>query len=421
MKWKAYPVYLYMEGAVALIMSMIFTASGVYQVTIAHLTPLQLVLVGTMLEASVFLFEVPTGVVADVYSRRLSILIGVALIGAGFILEGTFPIFWVILLAQVVWGVGYTFTSGATQAWITDEIGEEAAGQAFLRSNQIGQVSALAGIGAGILIGNQRVNLPIQIGGLALIVLAGSLAWVMPETGFAPAPRQGRTPWQNMLHTFRQGLGMVKRRPALLTILTIGLVYGLYSEGFDRLWTKHILDNFLLPLKSPIQPVVWIGLVRAAGMLLSVGAVEAARRKIRTDSPSEVSRGLYFLSLILVASLFSFALAGSLTIALIAYVLVDVSREVISPLYTAWVNQRLDSSVRATVLSMSGQIDAIGQVIGGPVIGSIGSLVSVRAALAASGLILSPILLLYPAAIRHPEALAVQENGLNSETMNQEN
>ncbi len=103
---------------------MVFTASAVYQVTVAELTPLQLVLVGTALELTVFVFEIPTGVVADVFSRKLSIVVGFLLIGTGFSLEGSFPIFAIILLGQLVWGIGYTFTSGATQAWISDEIGE---------------------------------------------------------------------------------------------------------------------------------------------------------------------------------------------------------------------------------------------------------------------------------------------------------
>jgi DHA3 family tetracycline resistance protein-like MFS transporter len=77
-----------------------------------------------------------------------------------------------------------------------------------------------------------------------------------------------------------------------------------------------------------------------------------------------------------------------------------MARNVIGPLYTAWVNQRLDSSVRATVISMSSQVDAIGQVAGGPVVGLIGSWLSVQAALVASALTLSPVLLLYPRALR---------------------
>ena len=106
---------------------MIFTMSALYQVQRAQLSVIQLVLVGTVLELSIFLFEIPTGMVADAVSRRLSVILGVFLIGAGFLLEGALPIFATILLAQVLWGLGYTFTSGATQAWITDEIGEAAA------------------------------------------------------------------------------------------------------------------------------------------------------------------------------------------------------------------------------------------------------------------------------------------------------
>lgn len=399
-RWNAYPVYLTMQGALALFTSAIFTASSIYQVTVAGLTPLQLVLVGTTLELSVFLFEIPTGLVADVYSRRLSIIIGMFLIGLGFLVEGTFPIFWTILLAQVLWGVGWTFTSGATEAWITDEIGEAAAGRTFLRGNQIDQIASLAGIGLGILLGSLRISLPIQIGGVLIAVLGIFLILFMPETGFKPAPREDRNSWQNLAHTFREGIAAVRGRPALLTILSIGLIYGLYSEGYDRLWTKQLLDQFTFPLGNQFQPVVWIGLIRAVGMVLSVGAAELVQRKVKTEQHKAVARASWAISAVLVISLLGFALAKTLLVAVIAIWLISMSRNVIGPLYTAWVNQRLDSRVRATVLSMSSQVDAIGQVAGGPVVGLIGSWFSVQAALVASALTLSPVLLLYPRAIR---------------------
>jgi DHA3 family tetracycline resistance protein-like MFS transporter len=411
-KLGAYKTFLFLEGSTGLLLPMIFTASAVYQITVAGLSPLQLVLVGTTLEASVFLFEVPTGVVADVYSRRLSIIIGMFLIGLGFIVEGSFPLFWTILLAQVLWGVGYTFTSGATQAWISDEIGEAAAGRAFLRANQLSNIAALAGIGAGMALGNLRVNIPILLGGVGLMLLGVALILIMPETGFAPASRQERTTWQSMVHTFRQGLGMVQRRPALKTILVIGLIYGLYSEGVDRLWTKHLLDNFTLPLAEALEPVVWIGVVRAVAMLLSVGSTEIVRRRINTDSPTSAARILLALTAFLVLSLVGFALAPTLVIALGAYWLVSAMRSAINPTYTAWVNQRLDPRVRATVLSMSGQVDAIGQVVGGPAVGSIGNLFSVRAALLASSLILTPSLALYGRILRRaPETTSPSTKG----------
>ncbi len=402
----AYSVYLVMEGALALFFSVIFTASSVYQVTMAGLSPLQLVLVGTVLELSVFLFEIPTGVVADVFSRRMSIIIGMFLIGLGFVVEGSFPVFWWILLAQVLWGVGYTFTSGATQAWITDEIGEAAAARAFLRSNQFGQFGGLVGIGAGILLGRIQINLPILIGGLLVMGVGIFLILFMPETGFCPAPREERNSWQQMAHTFREGLSLVRGRPALMNILGIGLIYGLYSEGLDRLWTKHLLENFAPPFGGNLQPVVWIGMLRAVGMLLSIGAAELAQRKVRLDDRVGVARALLVISATLLACLLSFALSPWLVVVVVAYWLVDAARDVIGPIYEAWVNQGLDSQVRATVLSMSSQVDAIGQIAGGPAIGLIGNLVSVRAALTASGLIFSPVLVLTQRVIRKGEQVS---------------
>jgi DHA3 family tetracycline resistance protein-like MFS transporter len=396
----AYRIYLILAVIASFLFSMIFTASSLYQVTVARLTPLQLVLVGTMLELSVFLFEIPTGVVADVFSRRLSIIIGYFLIGLGFILEGSVPLFWSIMIAQVLWGVGYTFTSGATQAWISDEIGEAAANRAFLRSEQLGQAAALLGIAAGMVIGSLRINLPIQLGGFALILLALFLVLRMPETGFKPAPQADRNTWQKMGHTFVEGLKTMKRRPALITILTIGLFFGLYSEGFDRLWTKHILETFAFPTIGNFQPVVWIGLMRGVGMLLSIGAAEVAIRRVDTHNHSAVARALFGITTALIGSLLTFAMAGRLALVLVAYWVIYVTRSVINPLYTAWVNQRLDSSVRATVISMSSQVDAIGQVAGGPVVGLVGNTVSVTAAITLSGLLLTPVLPLFARTIK---------------------
>src|SRR5574339_927772 len=155
LKLNARTVYLFIEFGASMLFAMMFTVTSLYEATVAGLTPVQLILVGTTLEISAFLFEVPTGIVADVYSRRLSIIIGYLLMGIGFLVEASFPAFIPILLAQVIWGLGYTFTSGATQAWITDEVGEEAANKLFLRATRVGLFASLLGMGAATLVGAQ--------------------------------------------------------------------------------------------------------------------------------------------------------------------------------------------------------------------------------------------------------------------------
>jgi len=392
LKLNARFVYLFIEFSASAFFSMMFVTASLYEATVAGLTPVQLILVGTALEISAFVFEVPTGIVADVYSRRLSIVIGYVLMGLGFLVEGLFPAFLPILLAQVVWGLGYTFTSGATQAWISDEIGEDDANKLFLRGTQVGLFASLLGMGAAMLIGANNVALPIQAGAVGVILIGITLMLIMPETGFHPTPREDRNTWQHMWHTFRQGAVAVRSKPRLMNIVFIGLFYGLYSEGFDRLWVKHLLDHFELPVLFGSNQVAFFALLRVAGTVLTILAVRFAEKRVDSTSPLAIGRAVLAVTGAISIALLGFALSPWLVLSLGLYLVVSVLRNVQIPLQTAWVNQKLDSQVRATVHSMFGQVDAIGQVMGGPVVALIASVGSAAASLVTSSLLLTPAL-----------------------------
>lgn len=390
---NATPVYLIFSGASALFFTIVFTLNMVYQAEMVGLSPLQLVLVGTTLELACFLFEIPTGVVADVYSRRLSVIIGTALIGIGFLIEGSTPTFEAVLLAQVAWGIGATFISGAGDAWIADEIGEERAGPAFMRGAQIGQLLTLPGIAIAVLLGKVGLNVPVLAGGGLFLGLAIFLALYMPETGFKPAPREDRTSWGRMSATLRDGVGLVRVRPLLVAILLVSLAYGVYSEGFDRLYTPHLL-SFDRPDVLGLDTPGWFGLIGAVEALLALGATEIARRRLRLEDGRAVSRALGWLYGGVALFTLLFGLAGGFPLALAAYWATRVLRGVSGPIYTAWLNQHTESSVRATVFSMAAQTNAFGQIAGGPAVGAIATAGSLRLALALAGLLLTPVLVL---------------------------
>lgn len=401
----AYPVYLIFSGAWALFFSIIVTVNLVYQVETVGLSPLQLVLVGTTLEATAFLFEVPTGVIADVYSRRLSVIIGVVLTGLGFMLEGLVPTFAAVLGAQVVWGIGYTFISGANEAWIVDEVGEANAGPVLLRGSQAAQVGGLIGAPISVALASVALNVPVVTGGALYIVLALVLALRMPETAFRPAPRGERNSWQNMGHTFMEGVRLVRGRPLLLTIIVVAAVLGAASEGFDRLSTAHLIDDIGLPAFGRFEPVVWFGAFSVVGSLLGIAGVGFVRRRLDTRNNRTVTRALFVFTATRLVATVVFALTGSFAIAVVAYVVGGFFRRLAYPVYSAWLNQQIDSRLRATVLSMNGQSDAFGQVAGGPAIGALGN-VSLRAAIAVSGLLLAPALALFARAGRQGPAVA---------------
>lgn len=392
LKLNARFVYLFIEFTASAFFSMLFVVTSLYEATVAGLTPVQLILVGTALEVSAFVFEVPTGIVADVYSRRLSIIIGYVLMGLGFLVEGFFPAFLPILLAQIIWGLGYTFTSGATQAWISDEVGEESANKLFLRGTQVGLFASLIGMGAAMLIGANNVALPIQVGALGVVLIGITLMIIMPETGFHPTPREDRNTWQHMWHTFKQGAQAVRSRPRLIHIVFIGLFYGLYSEGFDRLWVKHLLDTFELPVLFGNNQVAFFAVLRVAGAVLTILAVRFVEKRVDSTSPLAIGRVVSLVTAGITVALIGFALSPFLALSLGLYLVISVLRNVQIPLQTGWVNQKLDPQVRATVHSMFGQVDAIGQVMGGPIVAGIAAVGSAIAALVTSGLLLTPAL-----------------------------
>jgi len=392
LKLNARFVYLFIEFSASAFFSMMFVTMSLYEATVAGLTPVQLILVGTALEISAFVFEVPTGIVADVYSRKLSIILGYVLMGLGFLVEGFFPSFLPILLAQVIWGLGYTFTSGATQAWVTDEIGEDDANKLFLRGTQVGLFASLLGMGGAMLIGANNVALPIQVGALGVMLIGITLMIIMPETGFHPTAREDRNTWQHMWHTFKQGANAVRSRPRLMNIVFIGLFYGLYSEGFDRLWVKHLLDNFDVPIFFGNNQVAFFAVLRVAATILTILAVRLVEKRVDSTRSLAIGRAVLFVTGTISIALIGFALSPLLLLSLSLYLVISVLRNVQIPLQTAWINQKLDSQVRATVHSMFGQVDAIGQVLGGPLVAAIASVGSAVAALVTSGLLLTPAL-----------------------------
>lgn len=404
------PTGLYLGTALVngLMFTLALTTYGLYVVDAAHLSPLQLVLAGTGLEAAAFLSEVPTGVVADVYSRRLSIVIGLIVSGVGFALMGAVPNFEFVLLGQIVWGVGYTFGSGAREAWLADEIGEGPAARVYVRAAQISRVGRLIGIPVGTGLALISLQAPFLVAGVLFVVYAAGLALTMGERGYTPPGRRpGEGQWHALASTVRFTAANVRGRPVLLTILVIAVLGGMSSEALDRLWPLHLVGRFSFPPFFGLGAVGWFGLIQAGSLLGGIAAVWIAARLTALDDPRSLARSLFVLATLLIASALGFALAGGFGLALAALWVTGWVRAAQEPLFLAWVNRGLDSRSRATVLSVFSQADALGQVAGGPALGVVATVHSVRAALIAVGLVLVPSLPLYGwASRREPAASA---------------
>lgn len=394
-------VYLWTEAASGFLFTLMGTVFSVYLIVDGGLGPFRLLILGTVLEGAAFLAEVPTGVVADSVSRRLSILIGFALTGIGYVITGAFTPFAYLVLGQALWGIGYAFTSGAHEAWITDEVGEEAAATLYIRGAQRWQLGAVAGIPAAVGLGVVGLGVPLVVSGAGFLALTGFLARWMPEEHFHRAPDGERT---RMGTTFREGVRAVRSSRFLLLVFGVALLHGAATEGFDRLWTLHLLEGTSFPETGRFGLVVWFGAIEAVGLLLALAAAELLKRRADLADRAEATKVLAAIEVLLIVAVAVFGLANVFWLALGAFWVVSLLREVREPVFTAWLNRGLEPGTRATVNSMAGQMDAIGQIAGGPAIGWSTVALGVPAAIVIAGVLRAPSLSLFARAIRRPLA-----------------
>ena len=181
----------------------------------------------------------------------------------------------------------------------------------YFRGTQATQAGALIGIGLSVVLASMSIPLPLVVGGALYLVLALGLALVMPEQGFHGAPQEDHGSWQVLFRTARQGLQLVRRSSVLQSILVISIFLGAWSEGFDRLWTKHLLDHFTLPPLGSFKPLLWFGIIEAVSMILTLGISELTRRRVDTQSRRSIVQTLFVFNVLLMGSVIMFALAST--------------------------------------------------------------------------------------------------------------
>jgi DHA3 family tetracycline resistance protein-like MFS transporter len=309
----------------------------------------------------------------------------------------------ILLAGSVLWGVGSALMSGAYEAWITDEHGVDGITGVFLRGAQFAYSGAIVGALLGVAVATQDLAAALIFGGVLWIATGVVCIFVMPEQGFRRRPRAERlSAPREFKQNARAGARLIRGHHVLLLIVGITFFAGAASEGLDRLWEAHLIRDVGLPELWGLDPVVWFGLFNAVGLAAGIVVTTLLVPRFSHAGHAQLAGALLVLTGILSSAMIVFGLAGGFAVAAAAYLVARLARRVAEPLYAAWLNSNIeDSSVRATVNSLVGQSDAVGEIAGGPAIGVVGTLSGMRAALAASGLLLTPALALYGRALRH--------------------
>ena len=193
-------------------------ASGLYFVVTAHLSAAQLVLLGAVMALTLLLSDIPAGVWSDAFSRKWPLVIGHGFLAAGMMLTGAVTTFGWLLVTQVLWGLGWAFSSGADVAWLTDELGQPGRIDRTLTARARWELTggATGMIAFGVLGWAAGLGAAIVASGAGMALLGAFVAARFGEDNFTPV-RQHR--WSASLSIFRRGLTLARRDRGVLVML----------------------------------------------------------------------------------------------------------------------------------------------------------------------------------------------------------
>ncbi len=314
-------------------------------------------------------FEIPTGVVADTRGRRFSFLLG-----AGTLLISTLLYlvmwnihapFWGWALASAFLGLGFTFFSGATEAWLVDAL--NATGYkgpletVFGRAQIVAGGAMLTGSVAGGFIA-QATNLGVPyIVRAAMLGITLVVAWLlMRDLGFTPA-RDARP--MDAVRTVVSGAvdGGLRNPPVRWLMLAAPFTVGVGFYAF------YAFQPYLLELYGDPNAYGIAGLAAAivAGAQMVGGfAVPLVRRLV-----SRRTHAILAGTMLSVVALVGIGLTGSFVVALVIVVVWCILLAVQEPMRRSFINGLIPSEQRATVLSFDSLMGSAGGVVAQPVLG----------------------------------------------------
>ncbi|MDA0353584.1 MAG: MFS transporter [Chloroflexi bacterium] len=333
--------------------------TSLYLVVEAELSAAQLLVYGAVLALTTVVAEVPTGVMADTISRKWSLVIAQLVMGAGMAMTGFVTAFPLILLTQVLWGLGWTFASGADIAWVTDELNQPARISRVLiaraRWAQLGGAVGLVTFGA--LAWVVSLAAAIVVAGSATVVLGLVVAVVFPERNFTRA-KGNRL--RESFSIFRRGVRVARHDHEILTVFAAWLLVNAASE------VSFLVPKQLIALGLPQDPAPIVWLTALGLVTLAAGAVALRFVEARIDDTGVARRTYVVACAVGAAGLLVVAHAPEDVTAMAGVILAQgVGWPVARSVSEIWVNRRATSDVRATVQSFLAQMESFGEILAG--------------------------------------------------------
>jgi MFS family permease len=363
--------------------------------------------------AGMVVFEVPTGVIADTFGRRVSFILGAATLlvttaaylGLWFVEAG---IGWWILVSALI-GLGFTFFSGATEAWLVDALAftgyEGGIETVFGKGQAVAGAATLIGTIGGGLLGQVNLGLPYAARSFLLLAVIGA-AWLwMHDLGYEPAEgvAVGEQVRGILRASIKHGLGSPPIRM---------FMFGAPFAAGIGIWVFYAFQPYLLELFGDPDATYLAGIaaaVFAVAQMIGGASVRLVRRVARTRTGvimTEVVLGSLALVAVGLAEMLEIPIGFWVAIAMLT--LTALLWALSGPLQQAYMNDCIPSEQRATVLSFASLMGSTGGVVAQPGLGRVADVYSFGTGYIVAGVVY---------AIRLPFIIAVRRMGLRADIL----
>jgi len=355
--------YLAITFLFNLAMSMIWGIDTLFKMG-AGLDIMHVLLTNSAFTLGSMVFEIPTGVVADTVGRRVSLLLCLATLFVTTLLYVAIAWrgwgFWAFMWVSVFLGLGFTFYTGAVNAWLVDALKAtgytEPLEPVFARGQMAFGAAMLVGTIGGGLLGQIHLYIPYLVRA-AIVLPLFALAWSrMPELGYTPRALELRRVPVEMRRVFVEGTEYGLRHPVVRPVMLASLVsmsfmiFGFYS------WQRYFLDLLgknLVWVDGVISSLVGVSLIAGNALVGPLSRAVPTRTGLLA-----LSVGLQATTAVACGLLSNFYVVVSL------YLVYGIAVGIALPVKQAYLNAHIPSAQRATIISLDSIFANLGGVIG---------------------------------------------------------
>jgi len=324
------------------------------------------------------LFQIPTGLLADVFGRKLSFLISCLLLSVDGIIYGSSYTMAGFILSEILAALGLTFASGAFEAWVVDRLKEQGytGTQKMIttRSQIAAQAGSILGGVTGGFLGGINLSLPwYTMSGVFMLV--GVYALLAMKENFTTNPDRAKDRLLQWRPTFPSSLRFLRQSKTLHFVLAIDVVMACAMQPLNMFWQPYFKQVFgETELLGFLKAGIALSIMAGAFLVMRWGGVQSP--------PQLLIRILLLLGVVVVLT--SLLPPGILVLA--PFLLHEVLRGMYEPVKTAYQQEQLPDAERATIASIISMVVGLAGAVGLFISGFIAEYVSISTSWIVSGI-----------------------------------